>query len=74
MMGALRSRHSGRIDLPVHVIAPTGDPFVTPQLATEAPRPFVADLRTDLLPGGHWIIKDDPEPVAALIRTGLHKR
>ncbi|HEY8300449.1 MAG TPA: alpha/beta fold hydrolase [Jatrophihabitans sp.] len=71
MFAAMRSGRPGRIEVPVHVIAPTGDPFVTPPLATEAPRPFVADLRTDLLPGGHWVVKDDPRPVAALVRQGL---
>ncbi len=53
-------------DVPVLVIAPASDPFVTPALQLDAPRPFAANLRTRIVPGGHWIVADRPDVVAGL--------
>ncbi len=64
----LGSRHrvstARPIDIPVQVLAPTADPFVGESLQTEAPRPYVGDLRIRSVPGGHWIMRRDPELVA----------
>lgn len=64
MFASLRAPAPGRIDLPVQVITPLDDPFVTPALAAEAPRPFAADLRVEAVPGGHWAVKTDPQRFA----------
>jgi pimeloyl-ACP methyl ester carboxylesterase len=55
------SRH---VDIPVQVLAPTGDPFVGQPLQTEAPRPYASDLRIRSVPGGHWIMQRNPDLVA----------
>lgn len=53
--------------MPVQVIAPEGDPFVTPPLALESPVPWVNDLTTHTVAGGHWLPYSQPALVAGLI-------
>lgn len=55
-------------DVPVQVLAPSRDRFVTPRLQVEAPAPYVADLRVRTLEGGHWIVNQAPAVVAAHVR------
>ena len=55
---------SRRIDIPVQVLAPTGDPFVGQPLQTEAPGPYTSDLRIRPVAGGHWIMQRHPDLVA----------
>ncbi|MGP4018960.1 SDR family oxidoreductase [Saccharopolyspora sp. 5N708] len=52
-----------RTDLPVQVLAPNGDPFVSAPLQTEI-APWVPNLRVRSLPGGHWLPRARPELVA----------
>ncbi len=67
--------------MPVQVIAPVDDKFVTAPLALESPLPWVADLTTHTVPGGHWIVHEQPEVIAGLtadfigahVRTGAHR-
>lgn len=61
-----RPRRSGlaRADMPIQVLAPTGDPFVGVPLQTEAPAPYASDLRIHPVAGGHWIMRRHPEVVA----------
>lgn len=54
--------------LPVQVIAPGRDPFVTPAWALESPRPFVDDLTTRRIDAGHWVIVEQPAEIARLVR------
>jgi pimeloyl-ACP methyl ester carboxylesterase len=68
MKGGTNGTSPRRIDLPVQVLAPADDPFVTPALATEAPAPFVADLQTRVISGEHWIVKRNPDLVAGYVR------
>jgi pimeloyl-ACP methyl ester carboxylesterase len=68
MRGVLSRTPPGPIRIPVQVIAPRDDPFVTPELATEAPAPFVAELRSHVVDGGHWIVKTHPEVIAGHVR------
>ena len=49
------------------VVVPEYDAFVTPALAAGAPRAWVADLTVERVPGGHWVIAEDPERVLALL-------
>ena len=50
------------------MLAPAEDRFVTTALATESPAPFVADLHTRVIPGGHWVVKKNPELIAGFVR------
>lgn len=50
-------------EVPVQVLAPTGDPFVSPPMQTGVDR-WVADLRVRRLPGGHWLPRTRPDLVA----------
>ena len=58
-----------RITVPVQVIAPRNDPFISVDLAVQAPRPWVDRLRTHVVQGGHWIVSDQPAVIAELIAT-----
>lgn len=51
----------GPITTPVQVLAPTDDAHVTPALAIGAPAPYVVDLRSELIPGNHWVVEQYPE-------------
>ncbi|TDD81079.1 SDR family oxidoreductase [Saccharopolyspora karakumensis] len=53
-------RHTG---VPVQVLAPTGDPFVSTPLQTQI-EGLADDLRVRRLPGGHWLPRSRPELVA----------
>ncbi len=59
-----RQPHSRRTDVPIQVLAPTGDRFVGQPLQTEAPRPYASDLRIRSIDGGHWIMQRHPDVVA----------
>src|SRR6266536_2108635 len=50
-------------DVPVQVLAPTGDNFVTTALQTEIGR-WVPDLRVRRVTGSHWITRAKPKVVA----------
>ncbi|MGQ0718042.1 MAG: SDR family oxidoreductase [Pseudonocardiales bacterium] len=50
-------------DIPVQVLAPKRDPFVSVPLQTDIAR-WVPDLAVRVLPGGHWLPRTDPETVA----------
>ena len=63
MLGRLARPRPRRTAVPVLVLAPTRDPFVSPVLQAEAPAPWVSDLRVATIAGGHWIIVTDPEVV-----------
>ena len=54
--------------VPVQVIAPTKDIYVSVPLATEAPVGYATDLRIEQVDGGHWIVLDQPDLVAGLVR------
>lgn len=51
-------------DVPVQVLAPTGDAYVTPPLQTEVTR-WVPDLRIRRIVGTHWVTRARPAVVAA---------
>jgi pimeloyl-ACP methyl ester carboxylesterase len=54
--------------VPVQVIAPRRDPYISTRLACEAPEPYVPDLRTRVVDGHHWVVAEQPELVAELFR------
>jgi pimeloyl-ACP methyl ester carboxylesterase len=57
-----------RITVPVQVLAPSHDPFLTVDLQTQAPVPYVQDLRTHVLDAGHWVMREHPALVARHLR------
>lgn len=62
------------VDVPVQVIVPTGDAYVSRALATEAPEPYVADLTVHEIEGSHWVVAEHPERVAPLVRDYVLER
>jgi pimeloyl-ACP methyl ester carboxylesterase len=71
-VGRPRPQH---LDIPVLVLALLDDPYARPATVTEAPVPFVDDLTVERIPGGHWIVSEDPALVAGHVRafvTGAH--
>ncbi|RNL63321.1 alpha/beta fold hydrolase [Nocardioides marmoriginsengisoli] len=56
-----------RTSVPVQVLAPVDDAFVSVRLATETPAPFVDDLTISEIAGSHWVVSESPERVAAYV-------
>jgi NAD(P)-dependent dehydrogenase (short-subunit alcohol dehydrogenase family)/pimeloyl-ACP methyl ester carboxylesterase len=52
-----------RTDIPVQVLAPQRDPFVSRSLQTDIRR-WVSNLAVRELPGGHWLPRTHPSTVA----------
>ena len=70
-----------RTDVPVQVLTPTEDAFVSPAVQTQAPEPWVSQLFTRAITGGHWVVADRPDVVArcveeliALVEDGTPSR
>jgi pimeloyl-ACP methyl ester carboxylesterase len=61
------SAHHREIDVPVQVLAPSRDPYVTPELQLAAPRGYVRQLSGRTVPGGHWLPVRRPELLAAAV-------
>lgn len=53
--------------VPVQVIVPDGDAFVTSALASGAPRRWVENLTVVPVAGGHWVLTERPAEIAALV-------
>ncbi|GGR66011.1 hypothetical protein GCM10010197_36920 [Nocardioides luteus] len=62
------------VTVPVQVIVPRHDAYVSRALATEAPRPYVADLTVRDVDGSHWVVAEQPELVAPLVRDFMLSR
>ena len=60
----LRRPEPRRTDVPIQVLAPTRDVFVTPALQRGAPKPWASDLRVREIAGGHWVIATRPDVIA----------
>jgi pimeloyl-ACP methyl ester carboxylesterase len=63
----LGRRHRTRprpVGVPVQVLAPRADRYVSVALQTQAPRPFVRHLRVRVLGGGHWVVAERPDVIA----------
>lgn len=54
--------------IPVQLIVPTGDPYISPDVYTELPH-WVPELRRRDVDSGHWLPLKRPEELAALIRS-----
>ena len=53
-------------DIPVQVLVPRRDPFLTVSLQTDAQR-WVRNLAVRVLPGGHWLPRTKPDVVARCV-------
>lgn len=56
-----------RTEVPVQVLAPTGDRYVTQALQANAER-FTDDFRFRRVAGGHWLPRSRPEVIARCVR------
>lgn len=56
-----------RTAIPVQVLAPRTDPYVSVRLAAETPVPYVDNLTVLELDGSHWIVAEKPGLVADLV-------
>jgi len=63
-----------RLSVPVLVLAPVDDPYSLLRTAIEAPVPYVEDLSVEQVPGGHWVITEDPRMVADRVREFIAAR
>ena len=66
LLGAVRGRPR-QISVPVQVLAPRRDPYIGSAIACDAPVPYVTDLHTRPLAGGHWTMTKRPEVVARCV-------
>ncbi|MDQ0733642.1 alpha/beta fold hydrolase [Arthrobacter agilis] len=55
-----------RVTVPVHVIVPLKDPFLSPHLV-DGLEDWVEDLTVTTVPGGHWWIAREPRGFAGLL-------
>jgi NAD(P)-dependent dehydrogenase (short-subunit alcohol dehydrogenase family) len=62
---AAPARHT---DVPVQVLAPRQDAFVTPALQLQAPLPYASRYYPRPIAGRHWVVADRPEVIAAATR------
>lgn len=60
-----------RVSVPVQVLVPVADPYSRRAIAAAAPVPYVDDLTVEEIPGGHWVVSDDPDLVADRVRRFL---
>lgn len=68
LLGRLGRPALAPVNVPVQLIVPERDPFVTPELAIGAAEPWVPDLRIVRIPAGHWVVGERPEAVAGPVR------
>ncbi|MEO8887865.1 MAG: hypothetical protein ABI301_05590, partial [Jatrophihabitantaceae bacterium] len=62
-----------RTSIPVQVLAPTHDAFVSTALQTQAPAPYVSDLTTRTVSGGHWVIAERPDVIARCVTEFVYR-
>ena len=68
MLPKMRHPEERPTTVPVQVLTPTGDRFVTPALAAQAPVPWTERLYVRSVNGGHWIVVKKPALIAERIR------
>jgi NAD(P)-dependent dehydrogenase (short-subunit alcohol dehydrogenase family) len=68
MIPKMRKPEERSTTVPVQVLTPTRDRFVTPALAALAPQPWTERLYVRKVSGGHWIIVKKPALIAERVR------
>lgn len=66
MIGTVGRPRPVRTQVPVQVIVPAKDPYVTSDLVIEAPKPWVENLTVHRISGGHWVVSERPDVIARL--------
>jgi pimeloyl-ACP methyl ester carboxylesterase len=66
VLGRMRAPRRWRTDVPVLVLRPTRDAFLT-SVIEDGLEEFCSDVRTERLAAGHWVMVSQPERVAALL-------
>jgi pimeloyl-ACP methyl ester carboxylesterase len=66
--GRMAAAEIRRTTVPVQVLAPRQDRYVTPALQRCA-EPFTADLTFREIDGGHWVVRHNPGLIAHHVRT-----
>jgi len=66
VLGRMRAPQRWRTDVPVLVLRPTRDAFLT-SVIEDGLEEFCSDVRTERLDAGHWVIVSQPERVAAFV-------
>jgi pimeloyl-ACP methyl ester carboxylesterase len=61
----------GGTEVPVQVLAPTGDIFVPP-VCQRDPHPDITTIRVEPVPGGHWAPAHNATAVARYIASWIH--
>ncbi|WP_434992458.1 alpha/beta fold hydrolase [Arthrobacter sp. Ld5] len=61
------------VTIPVHVIVPLKDPFLSPHLV-DGLEAWVSDLTVTTVPGGHWWVAARPRAFAELLDPSLRDR
>jgi pimeloyl-ACP methyl ester carboxylesterase len=69
----MRRPRRWRTDVPVLVVRPTRDPFLT-AVVEDGLEEFCSDVRVVRVDAGHWVIVTDPDRIAALLaeHVGAH--
>jgi NAD(P)-dependent dehydrogenase (short-subunit alcohol dehydrogenase family) len=66
MLPPLAQPRAHTTDIPVQILAPQRDPFLTVSLQTDVQR-WVRNLAVRVLPGGHWLPRTKPDVVARCV-------
>lgn len=71
-LGSTRTARPAACPVPALVIAPRADPFITAAYALRSPVPWVRELRTRIVEGGHWTMLGHPERIAEPVIRFVH--
>jgi pimeloyl-ACP methyl ester carboxylesterase len=61
------------VDVPVQLIVPERDPFVTPEFAVGSAQPWARDLTVHRRDAGHWLMHEDPKAVAGTVDAFIQR-
>lgn len=68
MLGRITRPKPVPADIPVQLVVADQDPFATPELVVGATEPWVPNLTVVPVSGGHWLVSQQPELFARIIR------
>ncbi len=72
MFAAVKLPRRRPVTIPVHVIVPIKDPFLSPHLV-DGLEEWVQDLTVTSVPGGHWWVASRPRAFAELLDPALRE-
>jgi NAD(P)-dependent dehydrogenase (short-subunit alcohol dehydrogenase family)/pimeloyl-ACP methyl ester carboxylesterase len=74
MLGTAAAPAPRPATVPVQLIVPAHDAYVTPDMVVAVTRPWAADLTVNRVAGGHWVVSERPDVIARLTREFLAGR